>query len=156
MIGSRSVVEPVAQKQHMAVGVRAEGVVWETEGIRPRVLSIVISLPAADFRIAGILVHVEDIARVVGVLVCQIQDVPSVGALIGVGESGVVVDDDVQRGSERCGIRGVNRVVVASGRAGQQEVRRARESQNDHSASAHGSRYHCTGFALLGVVVSTS
>ena len=66
----------------MAVCVRivVGRVVGKAVGLWPRVFTVVVSRPTADFRIAGVAVHVEDIAGVVRVFVCQIEDIPRVGA----------------------------------------------------------------------------
>ena len=53
MVRPRRVVTLVAKKQVVAIGVRAEGVVGKAEALRPRMLAIVVSVPATDFRVVG-------------------------------------------------------------------------------------------------------
>ena len=79
------------------VGIVGRAIVGKTVGLRPTMLPVVGTDPAGDLRVAGVPIDIEDIPRVVGVLVRHIENVPGVGGRGGVGEAGVVVDDLVER-----------------------------------------------------------
>ena len=74
----------------MAVSVRvvADDVVGKSVGLRPGVLAVVGSDATAEFRVAGILIHVQDVVGIGGIFVRFLQDIPRVGAGVRVGESG--------------------------------------------------------------------
>jgi len=111
LVAARGVVAAVRGEQVVAVGVGVVSavVIGETVRFGPRVLALVCSGSTGTLGVASVLVYVEDIVRIVGILVGQVEDIPGIDRRRGVRVEGVIVDHIVQSQSQYLSVRGVDR-----------------------------------------------